>query len=463
MSNLKHPSKYNRQFRCGAWIFLHFAEAISRGGVSASCIVKARVSFRKMANPAPASVPMITLSQIQSALARVRKAIYISPCTRSETFSELTGNSIYLKLENRQRTGAYKERGALNKLLSLTAKERSQGVIAASAGNHAQAVAYHASKLGIGARIVMPLATPLIKVSATRGYGGDVVLHGANYDEAYDEALRLSAQDGLTFVHAFDDDAVIAGQGTLGLELLEQHPDLEVVIVPIGGGGLIGGIGCALKETNPRIQVIGVQPARLPSVKVALSEGSPVTLPSAVTIADGIAVRRVGVRTLPLVQKYVDDIVTVEEEEIANAVLLLLEREKILAEGAGAAALAALVNRCIPGIREKTGKKVVAIVSGGNIDVTLLARIIERGLVKDGRLVRLRVHLPDYPGALHRLTGILAQHRANIVETSYDRAYHNVNLGDTAIDITMETRGPDHIAELISALGANGYTHERIL
>jgi threonine dehydratase len=426
-----------------------------------------------MANLAAAGSRMVNLRDIQSALVRVRKSIYVSPCTRSETFSELTGNSIYLKLENRQRTGAYKERGALNKLLSLTAEQRSQGVIAASAGNHAQAVAYHASHLGIRATIVMPLATPLIKVSATRGYGGDVVLHGANYDEAYEEAMRLSAQQRLSFVHAFDDDAIIAGQGTLGLELLEQHPDLEAVVVPIGGGGLIGGIGCALKETNPRIQVIGVQPARLPSVKVALSEGKPVTLPSAVTIADGIAVRRVGVRTLPLIQKYVDDIVTVEEEEIANAVLLLLEREKTLAEGAGAAGLAALVNRRIRMIddsitresttHEKTGKKVVAIVSGGNIDVTLLARIIERGLVKDGRLVRLRVHLPDYPGALHRLTGILAEHRANIVETSYDRAYHNVNLGDTAIDITMETRGPDHIAELISALGANGYTHERIL
>jgi len=406
---------------------------------------------------------MVTLSQIQAALGRVRQSIHVSSCTRSETFSELTGNSIYLKLENRQRTGAYKERGALNKLLSLTPEERSQGVIAASAGNHAQAVAYHASRLGIRARIVMPLATPLIKVSATRGYGGDVVLHGANYDEAYDEALRLSAQDHLTFVHAFNDDVVIAGQGTLGLELLEQHPDLEAVIVPVGGGGLIGGIGCALKETNPRIQVIGVQPARLSSMKAALAEGEPVTLPAAVTIGDGIAVRRAGERTFPLIQKYVDDIVTVEEEEIANAVLLLLEREKILAEGAGAAALAALVNHRIPLIKDHSAKKIVVVVSGGNIDVTLLARIIERGLVKDGRLVRLRVHLPDYPGALHRLTGILAQHRANIVETSYDRAYHNVNLGDTAIDITMETRGPDHIAELISALSANGYTHERIL
>jgi threonine dehydratase len=416
-----------------------------------------------MANPAVLGTRMVNLSHIQSALARVRNSIHVSPCTRSETFSELTGNSIYLKLENRQRTGAYKERGALNKLLSLTADERAQGVIAASAGNHAQAVAYHASNLGIRARIVMPLPTPLIKVSATRAFGGDVVLHGSNYDEAYEEAMRQSAQDHLTFVHAFDDDAVIAGQGTLGLELLEQYPDLDVVVVPIGGGGLIGGIGCALKETNSRIQVIGVQPARLPSAKVALSEGKPVTLPSAVTIADGIAVRRAGERTLPLIQKYVDDIVTVEEEEIANAVLLLLEREKMLAEGAGAAAVAALVNRRVPLIHDSSGKKVIAVVSGGNIDVTLLARIIERGLVKDGRLVRLRVHLPDYPGALHRLTGILAQHRANIVETSYDRAYHNVNLGDTAIDITMETRGPDHIAELISALGANGYTHEQIL
>jgi threonine dehydratase len=428
---------------------------------------------------------MVNLAQIQSALARVRQSILVSPCTRSATFSEFTGNSVYLKLENRQRTGAYKERGALNKLLTLTPEERSQGVIAASAGNHAQAVAYHASNLGLRARIVMPLPTPLIKVSATRGYGADVVLHGANYDEAFAEALRLSALDQLTFVHAFDDDAVIAGQGTLGLELLEQHPDLEVVVVPVGGGGLIGGVACALKETNPRIQIIGVQPARLPSLNAALSEGKPVTLPAAVTIADGIAVRRTGDHTLPLIQKYVDDVVTVEEEEIANAVLLLLEREKTLAEGAGAAAVAALVNRRIPALHaapaknegakprehfgghhsaaNHSGRKVIAIVTGGNIDVTLLARIIERGLVKDGRLVRLRVHLPDYPGALHRLTRILAQHRANIVETSYDRAYHNVNLGDTAIDITMETRGPDHIAELISALGANGYTHERIL
>jgi threonine dehydratase len=406
---------------------------------------------------------MITLSDIQSALGRIRSSIYLSPCARSETFSESTGNQVYLKLDNLQRTGSFKERGALNKLLQLGPEERARGVIAASAGNHAQGVAYHAGKLGIRAQICMPLTTPLIKVSATRGYGADVVLHGANYDEAFEESVRRSQAEQLTFVHAFDDDAVIAGQGTIGLELLEQHPDVEAVVVPIGGGGLIGGIACALKESTSeskrRIKVFGVEPTRLPSMKVAVAEGKPVTLKAASTIADGIAVRRAGDRTLPLVQKYVDDIVTVEEEEIANAILLLLEREKTLAEGAGAAALAALVNRKLP----FTGKKVAVLVCGGNIDVTLLSRIIERGLVKDGRLVRLRVHLPDYPGALNRLTSILAEHRANIVETDYDRAYHGVGLGETAIEITMETRGPEHIAEIISALGAAGYTQERVL
>jgi len=402
---------------------------------------------------------MVTLPDIQAALGRIRKAIYLSPCARSEHFSQSTANHVYLKLDNLQRTGAFKERGALNKLLSLTSEERNRGVIAASAGNHAQGVAYHAGKLGIRAQIVMPLSTPLIKVSSTRGYGADVVLHGANYDEACEEALRRSKEGSITFVHPFDDETVIAGQGTIGLEIMQQVPDVEAVVVPIGGGGLIGGIACAVKESNPKIQVFGVQPSRLPSMKVAVAEGKPVTVQAASTIADGIAVRRAGERTLPLVQKYVDDIVTVEEEEIANAILLLLEREKTLAEGAGAAAIAALVNRKLSFIE----KKVAVLVCGGNIDVTLLSRIIERGLVKDGRLVRLRVHLGDFPGALHRLTGILTQHRANIVETDYDRAYHGVNLGETAIEITMETRGPDHIAEIISALGAGGYTHERVL
>jgi threonine dehydratase len=409
--------------------------------------------------PARAAAPAVSLPEIRAAMGRIRDSIYLSPCARSEYFSQLTGNSVYLKLDNLQRTGAFKERGALNKLLTLTTEERSRGVIAASAGNHAQGVAYHAGRHGIRAEICMPLTTPLIKVSATKSYGAEVILHGANYDEACEEAVRRSQQFGMTFVHPFDDEVVIAGQGTMGLEILQQVPEIEAVIAPIGGGGLISGVACAIKEANPQVRVIGVQPARLPSMKVAIAEGHPVTLSPAATIADGIAVRRAGEKTLPLVQKYVDDIVTVDEEEIANAILLLLEREKTLAEGAGAAAIAALINRKTP----LSGKRVAVLVCGGNIDVSLLSRIMERGLVKDGRLVRLRVHLPDYPGALHRLTGILAQHRANIVETSYDRAYYGVNLGDTAIDITMETRGPDHIVELLSALSASGYAHERIL
>ncbi len=411
-----------------------------------------------MSVPAAATQKMVTLDDIRRAHERIRDAIMVSPCSRSETFSQLSGNQVYLKLENLQMTGAYKERGALNKILTLTPEERERGLIAASAGNHAQAVSYHASKRGLMAQIVMPVTTPLNKVMATKRFGGNVILHGANYDESCDEARRRSVELGLTFVHAFDDDAVIAGQGTLGLELLRQMPDVDAVIVSIGGGGLIAGLGCALKEINPRIRVIGVQSARLPSMKAAIENKGPITLPVGSTLADGIAVRRAGDRTYPMVEKYVDEIVTVEEEEIASAILLLLEREKMLAEGAGAAAVAALLHR-------KTsckGQKVAAIVTGGNLDVTILSRIIERGLAKDGRLIRLRIHLPDYPGALHRLTGLLAGLRANIVETSYDRNF-GVDLGDTAIELTMETRGSEHVEELIAALTEAGYQFERIL
>jgi threonine dehydratase len=402
---------------------------------------------------------MITLEEIRRARSRIQTSVLVSPCPRSETFSQMTGNEVFLKLENLQRTGSYKERGALHRILTMTPEERRRGLIAASAGNHAQAVAYHAVRLGMNAEICMPLATPLNKVMATRGFGAEVLLYGANYDEAYAEAQRRSEAYGLTFLHPFDDDAVIAGQGSLGLELLEQLPAVEVVLVAIGGGGLASGLACALKETKPDIRVIGVQAARLPSMKLAAERKSLVTVPAATTIADGIAVRRAGQRTFPMIEKYVDEIVTVEGEEIASAVLLLLEREKILAEGAGAAALAALLYR-------KTvvsAKKAVVIISGGNMDVTLLSRIIERGLVKDGRLVRLRVHLPDYPGALHRLTGVLAELRTNIVATTYDRAYFGVNFGDTTIDLTMETRGPEHIEELSGALRQAEYVFERIV
>ncbi len=402
---------------------------------------------------------MIGIHDVEAARGRIGGSIFVSPCAYSETFSKMTGAKVYFKLENLQMTGSFKERGALNKILTLTHEERERGVIAASAGNHAQGVSYHSTKQGIRAEICMPLTTPLIKVSATRGYGAEVVLHGANYDEAYDEALRRRGERGLTLIHPFDDDAVIAGQGTIGLELIEQNPYIEAVIVPIGGGGLIGGIACAMKETNPRIKVYGVQTSRLPSMKAAVAEGAPVTLPAATTIADGIAVRRAGERTLPLVQKYVDEIVTVDEEEIANAILLLLEREKTVAEGAGAVAAAALVHRKVA----CAGKKTAVLVCGGNIDVNFLSRIIERGLVKDGRLVRLRLKVPDHPGALHRLTGVIARHRANVIEISHDRAYFGVSLGDTVLDITLETRGAEHIEELLGALTTEGYGHERVV
>ena len=402
--------------------------------------------------------PEVSLDEIRRAEERIRSLIYFSPCPRSADLSKMTGQEVYLKLDNLQRTGAFKERGALNKILTLSEEEKSRGVIAASAGNHAQAVAYHATQRGIRAQIVMPLMTPLVKTSATSEFGAEVILYGADYDEACKEALRLSQEEGMTFLHPFDDVAVINGQGTIGLELLEQVPGLEAVVVPIGGGGLISGIACALKQSNSKIRVIGVQTERLPSMLRARERGEPITLPAEATIADGIAVRRAGDLTLPLVERFVDELVTVDEEEIANAILALLEKEKTLAEGAGAAALAAL-------LQNKTslrGQKTAVLVCGGNIDVSLLAKIIERGLVKDGRRVRLRIHLTDRPGALHQLTKILADQRANIVETLHNRAYYGVNLGDTVIDITLETRGAAHITSIGAALNEAHYRYERI-
>ncbi len=409
----------------------------------------------------PASVvPQITLADVLAARERLGSAVYRTPCARSETLSRQTGQNIFLKLENLQMTGSFKERGALNRIATLTPEQAARGVIAASAGNHAQGVAYHATRRKIRSTIVMPLATPLVKVQATRGFGADVVLHGANYDEACAEATRRAEAEGLTFIHPFDDPLVIAGQGTIGLELLEQIPDLEAVVVPIGGGGLIGGIATAIKEQRPEVRMVGVQTSRLPSMQRALREGHAVTLDPATTIADGIAVRRAGEITLPLVQRYVDDIVTVDEDEIASAILTLLEREKTLAEGAGAAALAAVLQRrtTLPAFT-----RIAVLVCGGNIDVTLLSRIIERGLVQDGRLIRLRIHLLDRPGALAELTQMIAAHRANIVDTLHNRAYYGVNLGDTVIDITMETRGREQVEELLAALSAAGYKHSRVL
>lgn len=363
-----------------------------------------------------------------------------------------------MKLENLQVTGAFKERGALNRLLIMTAEERTRGVIAASAGNHGQAVAYHASKLGIRAQICMPQYAPITKVNAVSGYGAEVILHGESFDEALAEAQSRAAREGLTFLHAFDDEAVIEGQGTIGLELIEQIPDLDAVVVPVGGGGLLAGVACAIKSIKPSVRMIGVETARIPSMQEALRARHPVLLPALSTIADGIAVRRAGDLTLPLFERYVDEIVTVEDEEIAMAILWLLEKEKTVAEGAGAAGLAAM-------LRHKTSlqaKKVCVVISGGNIDVLMLSHIIERGLVKDGRLVRVRVTLPDHPGALEKLAGLIASENANIVQATHDRTYFGVALGDTLIDLTMETRGPEHVERLLCRIEAAGYPCQRV-
>lgn len=367
--------------------------------------------------------------------------------------SQETGSKCWLKLENLQMTGSFKERGAANKLLTLDASERARGVICASAGNHAQGVAYHATRLGMSATIVMPETTPLTKIQATTRFGGKIILHGTSYDEAFEEAKRIEALENRVFVHAFNDDLVMAGQGTIGLELLEQNPYLDAIVVAIGGGGLAAGVAVAVKETNPKIKVYGVQVSSHAAMKSAIAAGEPVTLPPARTLAEGIAVRRVGDKTFEVVRKYIDDIVVVDEEEIAEAILALLEREKTVAEGAGAAPLAALLHRRLP----LEGKRVGVIVCGGNIDMHLLGRVIERGLVKSGRMVKMRLKIPDVAGSLARVANLVAQARSNIVQINHERTFSDAALNETDVEIVLETRGFDHAQEVKDLLQASGY------
>jgi len=403
----------------------------------------------------PAAAPL-DVAAVEAARARLRGAIYETPCAYSQTLSELTGARCYVKLENLQMTGSFKERGAANLLLQLDAAERRRGVAAASAGNHGLAVAFHAARLGIPATIVMPTYAPLIKVTSARRYGAEVILHGANYDEAYERAQIVVAERGAVFVHPFDDPRVVAGQGTLGLELLEQVENLDAVLVPVGGGGLIAGVALAIKARRPDVRVIGVQSAAVPGMERALAAAERVRVPAGATIADGIAVRQVGAVTYALASRLVDNVVTVDEEELANAVQLLLEIEKTVVEGAGAAPLAALLNRPL-GL---TGGSVVLVLSGGNIDVTMLARIIERGLVKDGRLVRLGVVLQDRPGALARLTAQIAEERANILQIEHDRAFSRQPIGSSEVALTLETSGRKHIDDIKQRLESAGYVVE---
>jgi threonine dehydratase len=396
---------------------------------------------------------MIGIDDVREARARIGDAVYRSPCARSEHFSRRCGATTYFKLENLQMTGSFKERGALNRLLTLQPEERRRGTITASAGNHAQAVAFHASRLGISSAVVMPKRTPLIKVANTRDMGGEVILHGDDFDAAYARAREIEAERDLTFVHPFDDDLVIAGQGTIGLELLDEVPDLDVVIVAIGGGGMISGIATAVKALRPQVEVIGVQTVAVPSMIRSLECGTPTLVPPATTIADGIAVKRPGGRTLEIVRRLVDDIVTVGEEEIANAILLLLEREKTVAEGAAATTLAALINGHVP---RAAGKKVCMVLGGGNVDVNVLARVIERGLMKDQRLVRLDVKLQDRPGALVNLLRLVADAEANVLEVHHERAFEGVSLGEVDVELTLETRGAEHAAEIVAQIEAAG-------
>ncbi len=381
---------------------------------------------------------MVTIDDIVAARARLAGSIYETPCPLSQTLSELTGVRCVVKLENLQMTGSFKERGAANVLLQLGEPERRAGVIAASAGNHGLAVAFHAARLGIRATIVMPETAPLIKVASARRYGAEVILDGSSYDDTYARAREIEAARGLTFVHPFDDDRVIAGQGTLGLEIVEQCPDVAAIVVPVGGGGLLAGVATAVKATRPAVRVIGVHAKNLP------------------TIADGIAVRQRGARPSEIIGARVDDLVAVDDEEIANAILLLLEIEKTVVEGAGATALAALVNRPL-GL---AGRAVALVLSGGNIDVTMVSRIIERGLVKDGRLVRLAVVLIDRPGALARLTALVAEQRANILHIEHDRAFAPAAVGESEVELTLETSGPAHIEAIKARLRDAGYRTE---
>src|SRR5437868_2434890 len=320
---------------------------------------------RLIPSRASATLPrhMVTLQDVLAARERIRRDVDVTPCPRSWTFSDLCGASVYFKLESLQRTGSFKERGAANKLSLMSSEERKRGVVAASAGNHAQGVAYNAHRLGVKAVIVMPETTPLIKVAATRQHGAEVVLCGTVFEDAYQEARRLESEKGYVFIHAFDDDAVIAGQGTAALEILEQVPDLDVLVASIGGGGFLGGMATAVKALRPQVRVVGVEAAALAKMTAARREGKPVVLPPATTLADGIAVKKAGERTLPLFERYVDDIVSVDDEEVANAVLVLIEREKVIAEGAGAAPAAALLQKKIGGLTPAS--KVVCVISGG--------------------------------------------------------------------------------------------------
>lgn len=394
----------------------------------------------------------VTLADVRRAAERIASAVVRTPCLRSETLSQLAGAEVVIKFENLQFTASFKERGASNKLLRLSPAERTRGVVAMSAGNHAQAVARHAGRLGIRATLVMPRYTPNVKVEQTRRFGAEVVLHGDDLVQAAEHADALARERGYVFVHPYDDPDVIAGQGTLALEMLADHPDLAALVIPVGGGGLAAGCAVAAHGIAPGLDVYGVEAERFPSMRQALA-GEPIAC-GRDTIAEGIAVKRPGVSTREILREHMRELLLVGERDLEDAVLLYLEVEKTVAEGAGAAALAAVMRH-----RERfAGRKVGVVLSGGNIDGLVLASIIERGLARSGRLARVRVLLPDRPGALAEVTRLIAESGASVIEVSHERAFGRVPLREAQVELVLSTRGGEHVGELRASLAAAGYT-----
>ncbi|MFB6163724.1 MAG: threonine ammonia-lyase [Haloarculaceae archaeon] len=400
---------------------------------------------------------MLELADVLAAQDRVAETSRHTPLDYSHTFSAMTGADVHLKLETFQRTGSFKIRGATNRIATLTDDERAAGVVTASAGNHAQGVALAATRTGVDSKIVMPSHAPVSKVEATRNYGAEVVLHGVDYDEAADYAHELAAEEDRTYVHAFDDPAVMAGQGTIGLEILDDLPEVDTVVVPIGGGGLISGVATAVARQKPDARVIGVQAEGASSVADSLQKGRVVEREGVNTIADGIATRRVGDRTFDVIRERVDEVVTVSDAEIAVALTRLLERSKTLVEGAGAVPLAALL---ADRFEYEEGEVIVPLLSGGNIDLNVLTTVILRGLIETGRYLRLRTVLKDRPGALEDLTDVIASNRANIYAIRHDRTSRNVAMNDAEVELDLETRGPEHVDALLEAMEERGYETE---
>jgi threonine dehydratase len=396
-----------------------------------------------------------TLSEIEHAREVVRDAIHITPMLHSQTIGAQAGANVYLKTENLQRAGSFKVRGATYKISRLSEQERARGVIATSMGNHAQGVAVAARLLGVSATIVMPKQAPLVKVMATRGYGASVVQHGATFENAYQHARLLEKETGATFVHSFDDHDLIAGQGSLGLEILAQRPNVDAIIVPVGGGGLISGVALAVKALRPDVQIIGVQATGADAAKQSLDADRIVTLAKLKTIADGISINSPGELPFAIMRRYLDQIVTVDDEETMSAILLLMERCKLQVEGAGAVGVAALLH---PGLLKLAGKEVVIVLSGGNIDMNAVGGFISHGLVAQGRITTLRTFIVDQPGELKRLLTIIAELDANVREMNYFPTMQSLPFQQVEVTLTLDTRDAKHVENLLIALNERGYT-----